>query len=153
MVYQLIADRGAAETAAKIAGDKMRQVALLPSPNAGANRPKCSAICTISSSLTQTEYEFFGQCFSLHTTGLFIPSLVVGLIGGIYGIGGGAIIAPLIVSFFRLPVHTIAGATLMGTCVASIGSVIFYPLVGPHFAAARQAVSPDWVLGFLFGTG
>lgn len=153
MVYQLIADKGAAESAAKIAEDKMRQEAVVRPQNQVPVKSKSSAICTISWSLTRTEYEFFGQCFSFHTTGLFILSLVVGLIGGIYGIGGGAIIAPFIVSFFHLPIHTIAGATLMGTCVTSIGGVIFYPLVGPHFAAAGEAVSPDWLLGFLFGIG
>src|SRR5208337_1703876 len=130
MVYQLIADRGS-ESAAKIAEDKMRQEAVIRPESDGPSRSKSLAICTISWSLKRTEYEFFGQCFSFHTTGLFILSLVVGLIGGIYGIGGGAIIAPFIVTFFNLPVHTIAGATLMGTCVTSIGGVIFYPLIGP----------------------
>ncbi len=95
----------------------------------------------------------FGECFRFHTTGLFALSLVVGLIGGVYGIGGGAIIAPFIVSFFKLPIHTIAGATLMGTCVTSIGGVIFYEFVGPYVALPGQAVRPDWLLGFLFGIG
>ncbi len=153
MVYQLIVERGAADSAAKIAEDKMRQEAVIRPENGGPSRSKSSAICTISWSLKRTEYEFFGECFSFHTTGLFILSLVVGLIGGIYGIGGGAIIAPFIVTFFHLPVHTIAGATLMGTCVTSIGGVAFYPLIGPYFAAAGEAVSPDWLLGFLFGIG
>jgi uncharacterized membrane protein YfcA len=151
MVHQLVADKGA-ESAAKVAEDKMIKKAILR-PDNGPSQPKSSAICTKSWSLTRTEYEFFGECFSFHTTGLFILSLVVGLIGGIYGIGGGAIIAPFIVSFFHLPIHTIAGATLMGTCVTSIGGVIFYPLIGPYFAAAGEAVSPDWLLGFLFGIG
>jgi len=75
------------------------------------------------------------------------------LIGGVYGIGGGAIIAPFIVTFFHLPIHTIAGATLMGTCVTSIGGVIFFEFVGPLFAQAGEAVRPDWLLGFLFGIG
>jgi uncharacterized membrane protein YfcA len=153
MIYQIIADKGSAESAAKIAEAKMREEAVLRPQTDVPPEPKASAICTRSWSLTRTEYEFYGQCFSFHTTGLFVLSLVVGLIGGIYGIGGGAIIAPFIVSFFHLPIHTIAGATLMGTCVTSIGGVIFYPLVGPYFATAGEAVSPDWLLGFLFGIG
>lgn len=39
---------------------------------------------------------------------------IVGIVGGIYGIGGGAIVAPFLVTFFGLPVYTVAGATLMG---------------------------------------
>jgi len=42
---------------------------------------------------------------------------------------------------------------LMGTCVTSIGGVIFYEFVGPLFAQAGEAVKPDWLLGFLFGIG
>jgi uncharacterized protein len=42
---------------------------------------------------------------------------VVGVIGGIYSIGGGSIIAPFLVTVFGLPVYTVAGATLIGTFV------------------------------------
>lgn len=111
------------------------------------------AIRTLSWSWKKTEYEFFGERFSFHTAGLFLLSLVVGLIGGVYGIGGGAIIAPFIVSFFGLPIHTIAGATLMGTCATSVGGVIFYEFIGPLVAQPGQSVRPDWLLGFLFGIG
>lgn len=149
MLYQVVAQRGQ-ETAATVAEAKMRQQAATDSPDAKASGP---SVRTISWSLSRTEYEFFGERFSFHTTGLFILSLVVGLVGGIYGIGGGAIIAPFIVTFFHLPIHTIAGATLMGTCVTSIGGVFFYPVVGPFFAQMGQVVSPDWLLGFLFGIG
>jgi uncharacterized membrane protein YfcA len=150
MIFQLAVDRGR-QTAAQIAEAKMRCQVKSKSPS----EPKTNgpAIRTIAWSLSCTEYEFFGERFSFHTTKLFCLSLVVGLIGGVYGIGGGAIMAPFIVAFFGLPVHTIAGATLMGTCVSSIGGVIFYPLVGPYIASAGEQVSPDWLLGFLFGIG
>lgn len=150
MIFQLVMERGR-QTAAQAAEAKMRCQVKSKSPS----EPKTNgpAIRTIAWSLSCTEYEFFGERFSFHTTKLFCLSLVVGLIGGVYGIGGGAIMAPFIVAFFGLPVHTIAGATLMGTCVSSIGGVIFYPLVGPYIASAGEQVSPDWLLGFLFGIG
>jgi uncharacterized membrane protein YfcA len=148
LLIQALMDRGV-QTAAKSAEAKMRQQA-----SAGASNPGSgSAIRTLSWSLTKTEYEFFGEKFSFHTTGLFMLALVVGLIGGVYGIGGGAIIAPFIVAFFGLPVHTIAGATLMGTCVTSVGGVLLYQFLGPAIAEAGMAVAPDWLLGFLFGIG
>ncbi len=150
MLYQVIAQRGQ-ETAARTAETKMRLQAVAPKAvDADSNKP---SVRTIRWSLSRTEYEFFGECFSFHTIGLFVLSLVVGLVGGIYGIGGGAIIAPFIVTFFHLPIHTIAGATLMGTCVTSVGGVIFFEFVGPLFAQASEAVRPDWLLGFLFGVG
>ncbi len=150
MIYQLVKERGK-KTAEKAAEAKMREhPAAQPGMVSNSGRP---AICTTRWTLTCTEYEFFGECFRFHTTGLFLLSLVVGLIGGVYGIGGGAIIAPFIVSFFGLPIHTIAGATLMGTCVTSVGGVIFYEFFGPLVALAGQSVRPDWLLGFLFGIG
>jgi uncharacterized membrane protein YfcA len=78
-------------------------------------------------------------------------SAIVGVIGGIYGIGGGAIIAPFFVSVFKLPVYTIAGAALMGTFVTSIAGVVFYQAIAPFYP--EMAVAPDWGLGILFGLG
>lgn len=149
MVYQLVAQRGK-RASGEAAEEKMRRQATAPAPETDPGRP---CIRTLSWSLSCTEYEFFGERFRFHTTGLFVLSLVVGLVGGVYGIGGGAIIAPFIVSFFGLPIHTIAGATLMGTCVTSVGGVLFYEFFGPYVALPGQSVRPDWLLGFLFGIG
>jgi uncharacterized membrane protein YfcA len=150
MLYQLAADKGT-KVSEKTAETKMRQHAT-GQANAVSN-PGQPGIRTLSWSLSSTEYEFFGERFRFHTTGLFVLALIVGLIGGVYGIGGGAIIAPFIVSFFGLPVHTVAGACLMGTCVTSIGGVVFYEVFGPYVALPGESVRPDWLLGFLFGIG
>jgi len=150
MLYQVIAGRGK-QTSEKAAEARMRQQTTQQA--CPASNPGQPGMRTLRWSLSCTEYEFFGECFRFHTTGLFLLSLVVGLIGGVYGIGGGAIIAPFIVSFFGLPIHTIAGATLMGTCVTSVGGVLFYEFFGPLVALPGQSVRPDWLLGFLFGIG
>jgi uncharacterized membrane protein YfcA len=75
----------------------------------------------------------------------------VGLVGGIYGIGGGALIAPLLVLCFDLPVYTIAGTALMSTCVVSVVGVATYHALALLHPA--HAVAPDWPLGLLFGAG
>ena len=90
------------------------------------------------------EYEFYGEVFSFSTLGIFALAFVVGVAGGIYGIGGGAIMAPFFVSVFGLPIYTVAGAALLGTLVTSIAGVAFYAWLG---------VGPDWLLGLLFGVG
>ena len=41
----------------------------------------------------------------------------------------------------------------MGTFVTSIAGVLFYQLVAPYYESSGMAVSPDWLLGFLFGIG
>ena len=84
---------------------------------------------------------------------LLFLSLAVGVVSGIYGIGGGAIMAPFLVSWFRLPIHTVAGAALSCTFLASVVGVVFYTLVAPAFAETGLAVTPDWLLGALFGIG
>jgi hypothetical protein len=74
----------------------------------------------------------------------------VGIIGGAYGVGGGAFIAPLCIAAFGLPVHLVAGAALAATFATSLFGVAVYsllPLPGGGHAA------PDWALGTLFGLG
>ncbi|MDF1592645.1 MAG: sulfite exporter TauE/SafE family protein [Desulfobacterales bacterium] len=102
-------------------------------------------------SLFRIVYDFHGRTFSISTMGILSLSLVVGIVGGVYGIGGGAIIAPFFVSFFGLPVYTVAGAALMGTFVTSVAGVAFYQLMAPLYPG--MAIAPDWALGFLFGIG
>ena len=82
---------------------------------------------------------------------LILLSLVVGLVGGIYGIGGGAIMSPFLVSFFCLPVYVVAGATLMATAITSFGGVAFYAALSPFFPGI--SVAPDILLGCTIGLG
>jgi uncharacterized membrane protein YfcA len=96
-------------------------------------------------------YEFYGECFDVSVWAVLCLSAVVGIIGGIYGIGGGAIIAPFFVSVLKLPIYTVAGAALMGTFVTSIAGVGFYQAIAPFYA--EVSVAPDWTLGILFGLG
>ncbi|MFH2132689.1 MAG: sulfite exporter TauE/SafE family protein, partial [bacterium] len=70
--------------------------------------------------LSRIRYEFIDQVFDISVPGVMILSLVVGIIGGVYGIGGGSIIAPFFVAIYGLPIYTIAGAALMGTFVTSV---------------------------------
>jgi uncharacterized membrane protein YfcA len=115
-----------------------------------AGLPADAFVKTISVSFTRIEYEFWGERFSYSTVGMFLLALIVGIIGGTYGIGGGAIIAPFCVAVFHLPVYTIAGAALMGTFITSVAGVAFYALVP---ASSGVSTMPDWSLGFLFGIG
>ena len=112
--------------------------------------PKEAVVTAISFNLSKVEYEFWGERFAFSTIGMFILAFIVGVIGGTYGIGGGAIIAPFCVAVFHLPVYTVAGAALMGTFLTSIAGVTFYSIMP---AKNGLATSPDWFLGFLFGIG
>jgi uncharacterized membrane protein YfcA len=110
-------------------------------------------IRTVKFSLMRYTYEFYGETFSFNTIALFAVTFVVGIIGGTYGIGGGSIIAPFLITIFGLPVYTIAGAALLGTFLTSIVGVIFYTVIAPMYAYTGLAIVPDWRLGVLFGIG
>lgn len=96
-------------------------------------------------------YDFSGETYSCSTMAIFTMSLLVGVVGGVYGIGGGSIIAPFFVSICGLPVYTVAGAALMGTLVTSVAGVGFYQALATFHVG--QSIAPDWGLGILFGLG
>jgi uncharacterized membrane protein YfcA len=109
------------------------------------------AVTVTHFNLKRLGYTFYGESFDVSFGGIFFLSLVVGVVGGIYGIGGGSIIAPFFVAIFGLPVYTVAGAALMGTFVTSVAGVAFYQVIAPYYP--EMSVAPDWILGLLFGSG
>ncbi|HEX9062200.1 MAG TPA: sulfite exporter TauE/SafE family protein [Clostridia bacterium] len=118
-----------------------------------AGLPADAVVKTKHFSLSKVEYEFWGDTYSFKTMPMFILALVVGLIGGIYGIGGGSIISPFCVSVFALPIYTVAGAALASTFITSLAGVIYYQMLAFTALSNGTAVAPDWMLGLLFGLG
>lgn len=133
--------------------ERVEQLKAGNSNKLAAGLPAGAVVKTKSFSLKKIEYDFWGETYAFGTMTIFSLALVVGLIGGIYGIGGGAIIAPFCVSILGLPVYTVAGAALAGTFLTSIAGVIFYALLATTPVGASAAVAPDWMLGGLFGVG
>ena len=101
--------------------------------------------------LRRIGFTFQGENYTVPVSGIFLLCFIVGIVGGVYGIGGGAIVAPFLVTFFGLPVYTVAGAALMGTFVTSVAGVAFYSALAPFYP--HLSVAPDWLLGLLFGLG
>lgn len=101
----------------------------------------------------ELRYSFAGKIHTAPTWGVLLLTGIVGIIGGTYGIGGGAIIAPFLVSVWNLPVYTVAGAALLSTFVTSIVGVLYYWLLAPLFVDAAFATTPDWQLGLALGIG
>ncbi|MEG6521803.1 sulfite exporter TauE/SafE family protein [Desulfotomaculum sp. 1211_IL3151] len=134
-----------AEQAAKLKGENASRLA--------AGLPAEAVVKTKSISWKKIEYEFWGETYSFSTVAIFSLSLVVGLIGGIYGIGGGAFISPFCVAVLGLPIYTVAGAAMAGTFITSIAGVTYYHILAASSIASQTAVTPDWLLGALFGVG
>jgi uncharacterized membrane protein YfcA len=84
---------------------------------------------------------------------LFLLAFAVGIIGGIYGIGGGAVVAPFLVAVLGLPVYWVAGAALVATFITSAAGVLSFEIVSVLETQAARSFGPDWLLGTLFGIG
>jgi len=76
-------------------------------------------------------------------------ALVVGVVGGVYGIGGGSILGPILVGRGR-SVSEVAPAALASTFVTSLIGSLTYALLA---LGASGDISPDWGLGLLCGLG
>jgi uncharacterized membrane protein YfcA len=117
----------------------------------GEDRETLPAVKTTRLDWRRLGYSFYGESYEIPVKTVFLLSLAVGMVGGVYGIGGGAIVAPFFVTFLGLPVYTIAGPALMGTFVTSVAGVAFYQALAPFYPG--MSVAPDWLLGVLFGVG
>jgi hypothetical protein len=105
----------------------------------------------IEATLRQVEFEYDGETYAFSPPIVYLICFLVGIVGGIYGIGGGAIVAPFFVAIVGLPVYSVAGAALTGTFITSVAGVAFYQLLSGFYTDVM--VAPDWQLGALFGLG
>ncbi|MBP3730565.1 MAG: sulfite exporter TauE/SafE family protein [Mailhella sp.] len=115
------------------------------------NLSRKGTVKVTSYGISGMSFTFQGGQYDLSTKALLLLSMAVGLVGGIYGIGGGAIMAPFLISFFGIPVYVTAGATLMATALTSLAGVLFFSLLSPLYP--NLSVAPDWRLGLLIGCG
>src|SRR3990172_5337330 len=93
---------------------------------AAAGLPPEAVVKTITFNLNIIEYEFWGERFRFSVPAMFLLAFAVGIIGGTYGIGGGAIIAPFCVAVFHLPVYTLAGAAPPRPVLPSLLPLFFF---------------------------
>ena len=76
-----------------------------------------------------------------------------GLIGGIYGISGGSIIAPALAGLWGLPVRRVAPAVLISTLFTSLVGVVSFQILDLVASEADPARRPDYILAATFGLG
>ena len=80
---------------------------------------------------------------------LVILAVAVGCTGGIYGLGGGALLAPVLIGSGRKP-SEVAPAALASTFVTSAGGVITFTILSLY---QHIPVAPDWPTGIALGLG
>ncbi|GAA0452588.1 hypothetical protein Aca07nite_67400 [Actinoplanes capillaceus] len=76
-------------------------------------------------------------------------SLITGTVGGIYGIGGGSILGPILAGR-GTPMTHIAPAALASTFLTSIVGAATYGILA---LTASGDIAPHWILGLLCGLG
>ncbi len=104
-------------------------------------------------SFRKISYHFSGNSYTMPSLSVMIISFFVGIIGGTYGVGGAAILVPYLVTFYRIPVHTLAGAALFSTLVTSITGVMSYAVAPLIVGKSAELMQPDWLLGLSLGIG
>jgi uncharacterized membrane protein YfcA len=80
---------------------------------------------------------------------IVVLALAVGTVGGIYGIGGGSVLGPILVGL-GYTVLEVAPAALTATFLTSIAGVATFALLG---LSGSGDVAPDWTLGIAIGLG
>lgn len=86
---------------------------------------------------------------TLSDRGVSVLAFGAGVAGGIYGIGGGSLLSPVLVAT-GLSVASVAPATLVTTLLTSIVGAGSYTLLA---LTAPGPVAPDWTLGIACGLG
>ncbi|WP_367319617.1 TSUP family transporter [Streptomyces sp. HUAS ZL42] len=76
-------------------------------------------------------------------------ALVVGVVGGIYGIGGGSVLGPILVGR-GMPVARVAPAALASTFATSLTGAAAFSLLS---LTGSGDIAPDWYLGLACGLG
>jgi len=76
-------------------------------------------------------------------------ALLVGVVGGIYGIGGGSLLAPVLVGL-GFGVAEVAPAALASTFLTSIVGVATYAVLSLRHSGS---IAPDWGVGIAIGIG
>jgi uncharacterized membrane protein YfcA len=80
---------------------------------------------------------------------VLLLSLGVGVVCGVYGIGGGSILSPILVGS-GMALATVAPAALASTFVTSIVGALTYAILAIF---AEGSIAPDWPIGIACGFG
>lgn len=80
---------------------------------------------------------------------IVVLALAVGVIGGIYGIGGGSILGPILVGL-GYGVFEVSPAALTATFLTSVAGVATFALLS---LGGSGDLAPDWTLGIAIGLG
>ncbi len=83
--------------------------------------------------------------------GIIIAALLAGLIGSLFGVGGGIIIIPVLTLIFSVPMKEAIGASLVGVIATSTGAASRYVSQGLVNLRLGMLMEPATVVGSIIG--
>lgn len=84
-----------------------------------------------------------------HRVTIIVLACLIGTVGGIYGVGGGSLLAPILIAI-GFSAYDVAPATLAATFVTSVLGIATYQVLQLTHGGA---IAPDWLLGTFLGLG
>ena len=85
------------------------------------------------------------------TLGIFVAAPIAGLVGSLFGLGGGIIIIPTLTIAFGLPLKEVIGASLVGVIATSLGGSTSYIEEGLVNIRLGVVLEPATTLGSIVG--
>ncbi len=83
--------------------------------------------------------------------GVLAAAVLAGLIGSLFGLGGGIIIVPVLTIAFGLPLKEVIGASLIGVIASSTGAATRYVSEGVVNVRLGMVLEPATTLGSIVG--
>jgi uncharacterized membrane protein YfcA len=80
---------------------------------------------------------------------IWLLAIAVGTVGGIYGVGGGSLLAPILLAA-GFSAYQVAPATLAATFLTSLVGIATYQVLQLTHGGS---IAPDWALGAFLGAG
>lgn len=108
--------------------------------------PEGMAIRTVGRSLTRVTISFWDQRWTLSTPVLFAIGTGVGVISSTFGVGGGFLMTPILVTFFKMPIYVIVAASIPFVIVQSLVGVFAYSVTLPWLTGS--SVTPEFGWAF-----
>ncbi len=113
--------------------------------------PKDFKITTINKSFLHVEIEYWGIRQKFSMPALLLIGFVVGIVSSAFGVGGGFMLVPIMVTFFGLPIYVLVAAAIPFVLVLSATSLISYIFTLPLLTGVL--VEPDWSFGLFIASG
>jgi hypothetical protein len=108
--------------------------------------PEDLQIQTLEKSGTRLRIGFWGEEWTFNLTHLFLIGFGVGIVASTFGVGGGFLLVPILVTLYKLPMYVLVAATIPFVMVLSTVGLFAYSVTVPYLTGIYAA--PEWAWGF-----